>query len=76
MFQWTDAKNLRIPVLAMLQAFADDSAAQTGDRRLFLAGYLHRPDAWVRFSEVWHAELCSWPEIEFFKASEAILRKR
>lgn len=57
--------------MAALQAFADDSAAQTGDRRLFLAGYLHRTDAWARFSDVWRAELRSWPAIEYFKASEA-----
>jgi hypothetical protein len=57
--------------LTILQAFADDSAAQTGDRRLFLAGYLHRAEVWVRFSDVWHAELSSWPAIEYFKASEA-----
>jgi hypothetical protein len=57
--------------LAVFRAFADDSAAQTGDRRLFLAGYLHRTDVWARFSDFWHAELCSWPTIEYFKASEA-----
>ncbi|MET3905886.1 hypothetical protein ABID59_000207 [Bradyrhizobium sp. S3.3.6] len=57
--------------MAVLQAFADDSAAQTGDRRLFLTGYLHRTEVWTRFSEIWRAELRSWPAIEYFKASEA-----
>jgi hypothetical protein len=57
--------------LAFLQAYTDDSAAQKGDRRLFLAGYLHRADVWAAFSEDWHAELRSWPAIEYFKASEA-----
>jgi hypothetical protein len=57
--------------LAFLQAFTDDSAAQRGDRRLFLAGYLHRADVWTSFSDHWRAELKAWPAIEYFKASEA-----
>lgn len=57
--------------MALLQAFTDDSAAQSGDRRLFLAGYLHRADAWVSFSQAWEAELKAWPPIEYLKASEA-----
>lgn len=57
--------------MAFLQAFTDDSAAQTGDRRLFLAGYLHRADVWASFSDHWQAELKAWPAIEYFKASEA-----
>lgn len=57
--------------LAFLQAFTDDSVAQTGDRRLFLAGYLHRADAWASFSDDWHAVLSAWPAIDYFKASEA-----
>jgi hypothetical protein len=57
--------------LAFLRAFTDDSAAQEGDRRLFLAGYLHRADAWAAFSDHWDAELKAWPAIEYFKASEA-----
>jgi hypothetical protein len=57
--------------LAFLQAFTDDSAAQDGDRRLFLAGYLHRADVWASFSDAWDAELKAWPSIKYFKASEA-----
>jgi hypothetical protein len=57
--------------LAFLQAFTDDSAAQTGDKRLFLAGYLHRADAWASFSDSWNAELKAWPAIKYFKGSEA-----
>ncbi len=55
--------------LAFLRAFADDSAAQTGDKRLFYSGYLHRADAWADFSEAWDFELHQWPAIEYFKAS-------
>lgn len=57
--------------LAFLQAFTDDSVAQTGDRRLFLAGYLHRADAWASFSNDWHAALRTDPAIDYFKAKEA-----
>jgi hypothetical protein len=57
--------------LAFLRAFTDDSAAQTGDRRLFLAGYLHRADVWAELSDDWEAELKAWPTVEYFKASEA-----
>lgn len=55
----------------LLQAFTDDSAAQAGDKRLFLAGYLHRADVWASFSKAWHEELKAWPAIEYLKASEA-----
>lgn len=57
--------------LAFLRAFIDDSAAQSGDRRLFMAGYLHRADVWADFSEAWHYELQAWPSIQYFKAKEA-----
>lgn len=57
--------------LALLQAFTDDSAAQSGDRRLFLAGYLHRADAWSNFSNDWYKALTARPSIGYFKASEA-----
>jgi hypothetical protein len=57
--------------LAFLRAFIDDSAAQAGDRRLFLAGYLARADVWAHFSESWHQELNAWPSIDYFKGSEA-----
>jgi hypothetical protein len=57
--------------LAFLRAFIDDSATDVGDRRLFMAGYLHRADQWAEFSDVWDRELRSWPSIEYFKMSEA-----
>jgi hypothetical protein len=55
----------------LLQAFTDDSTAQAGDKRLYLAGYLHRADVWASFSRDWHKELKAWPAIEYLKASEA-----
>ena len=53
----------------LLQAFTDDSAAQAGDKRLYLAGYLHRADVWASFSKDWHKELKAWPAIEYLKAN-------
>jgi hypothetical protein len=55
--------------LVFLRAFIDDSVAQTGDKRLFYAGYLHRADAWAEFSEAWDWELHQWPAIDCFKGS-------
>jgi hypothetical protein len=57
--------------LAFLRAFTDDSAAQTGDRRLFMAGYLNRADVWARFSEAFDEERRASPAIEYLKMSEA-----
>jgi hypothetical protein len=57
--------------VAFLKAFTDDSASNVGDRRLFLAGYLHNTDVWEAFSREWARELRAWPPIEYFKAKEA-----
>lgn len=57
--------------MVILKAFTDDSMAQTGDRRLFLAGYLHNVHAWDAFSRDWQRELRAWPTIDYFKAKEA-----
>lgn len=38
-------------LMVMLQAFVDDSASETGDRRLFLAGYIDRPMKALLMSE-------------------------
>jgi hypothetical protein len=57
--------------LAFLQAFTDDSAAETGDRRLFFAGYLNRTQDWALFSDAWAEELQTTPAIEYLKMTEA-----
>jgi hypothetical protein len=57
--------------LASLQAFIDDSASDSGDRRLYLAGYLNRADRWAHFSVAWREELKAAPSIDYFKMSEA-----
>ena len=63
--------------LAFLQAYIDDSYSDTGDRRLFLAGYLHNADTWQKFSDEWQNVLNEAPAIDYFKMSEAnSLRKQ
>jgi hypothetical protein len=57
--------------MASLEAFIDDSASDTGDRRLYLAGYLNRADKWALFSEAWREELRAAPSIDYLKMSEA-----
>src|SRR4051794_29919926 len=57
--------------MVMLQAFVDDSASETGDRRLFLAGYLHNAEAWAMLSDAWERELKKPPSIAYFKMQEA-----
>ena len=43
--------------LAFLKAFIDDSAAETGDKRLFMAGFINDANSWSLFSEAWDEEL-------------------
>jgi hypothetical protein len=57
--------------LAFLQAYIDESQAESGDQRLFFAGYLNRARAWGLFSEAWDEELRRKPSIEYLKMSEA-----
>ena len=57
--------------MVALQAFADDSAAESGDKRLFLAGYISTVERWIRFSRAWQAELRRTPAIAYLKMSEA-----
>lgn len=57
--------------LAFIRAFFDDSASDTGDRRLFLAGYINRADSWALFAEAWDEELRAEPAIDYLKMAEA-----
>ena len=54
-----------------LQAFIDDSASDSGDQRLFLAGYLNLASRWKLFSAAWQEELSNKPTIKYLKMSEA-----
>ena len=58
-------------VLAFLQAFVDDSAAERGDGRLFMAGYINTVANWERFSDDWNAVLRRQPEIDYLRMTEA-----
>jgi Protein of unknown function (DUF3800) len=58
--------------LAFLQAFSDDSASETGDRRLFMAGYVNRAEAWSSFAEAWATGLQEYPSIGYLKMVEAV----
>ena len=58
-------------LLVMLQAYVDDSACDTGDRRLFLAGYVSTAKNWAQFSDLWAAALAAAPSISYLKMSEA-----
>lgn len=55
----------------MLQVYIDDSYSDAGDQRLFLAGYINKPDKWARFSDAWREELRVSPSIDYLKMSEA-----
>lgn len=57
--------------LVALQAYVDDSASETGDRRLFLAGYINTADKWIRFSDAWQEQLQASPSITYLKMKEA-----
>lgn len=54
-----------------LHAYIDDSASDTGDRRLFLAGYVNFEHIWSAFSAAWAAELARPPTIAYFRMAEA-----
>jgi hypothetical protein len=60
--------------MVALQAFVDDWAAETGDKRLFLAGYIGTAIQWIAFSYsyAWDIELRKSPSINYFKMSEAV----
>jgi hypothetical protein len=57
--------------LAFLRAFADDSASEVGDRRLFIAGYMNRTEDWALFADAWDEELKAEPAIDYLKMAEA-----
>jgi hypothetical protein len=55
----------------VLQAFVDDSGSATGDKRLFLAGYIHRIDHWVEFSNDWITALQEPPALKSLHMTKA-----
>lgn len=62
-------------LLVMLQAYVDDSISPSGDRRLYLAAYVHHAEAWAEFSDAWDAALRAEPAVESFHMVEAQNRR-
>lgn len=58
-------------LLAVLQAYTDESAAETGDQRLFMAGYVHTAEGWSMFSDLWIGALGLEPPIDYLHMVEA-----
>lgn len=58
-------------VLVFLQAFIDDSVAEKGDGRLFMAGYINTTENWGRFSDDWDKVLSRDPKIDYLRMAEA-----
>ncbi|MEJ1965220.1 MAG: hypothetical protein WDO56_28260 [Gammaproteobacteria bacterium] len=57
--------------MAVLQAFADDSARRLGDQRLYVAGYLNSSYKWDLFAKAWAEELRSGLAIQRLKMADA-----
>lgn len=55
----------------MFEAYSDDSAAESGDRRLFIAGYLNSTEGWALFRDAWDECLRTEPKIDYLKMVEA-----
>lgn len=58
-------------ILVMLEAFIDDSSSESGDRRLFLAGYVGTATEWIKFADAWDRDLRANPSIDYFHMVEA-----
>jgi hypothetical protein len=57
--------------LAFLRAAIDDSASETGDKRLFMAGYLNTAENWALFADAWADELKAVKPISYLRMNEA-----
>jgi Protein of unknown function (DUF3800) len=57
--------------LVFLQAYIDDSVSQSGDGRLFLAGYINSTENWMRFSDAWERELHYPKSVDYLHMVEA-----
>lgn len=58
-------------VLVFLQAFIDDSVAERGDGRLFMAGYINTVENWAKFSDDWDKVLKREPQLPYLRMVEA-----
>ena len=57
--------------MSIVQAVIDDSASESGDKRLFLAGYVNRAEKWGLFADAWEDELISGKAIGYLHMVEA-----
>ena len=57
--------------MTSLQAYTDESAAQTGSKRLFFCGYISTSENWVDFCVAWNAVLDQDSRIEYLHMVEA-----
>jgi Protein of unknown function (DUF3800) len=57
--------------MRLLQAFSDDSASESGDRRLFMAGYVYPEEGWKSFADAWSSALRQSPSIDYLHMVEA-----
>ena len=62
-------------LLAVLQAYVDDSQGASGRCPLTLAALIMPGEEWARFSDDWDAALAQEPAIEYFKMVEAHNRR-
>lgn len=60
----------RAQKIMVFVGFADDSASDSGGRRMFLAAYIHHAENWARFADLWRYEL-DRDSLEYFKMVEA-----
>ena len=58
-------------LLLVLQAYIDESASESGDKRLVMAGYVSSVPEWERFSDDWDCELRRPPSIDYLRMVEA-----
>jgi len=61
--------------ILVLNAYVDESSAQSGSREYCLAGYMTTAAEWMKFSDLWDDALHEFPSIESFHAVEAQGRK-
>jgi hypothetical protein len=58
--------------MVFLQSYADDSASDDGDQRLFMAGFVGLAQNWAAFSDDWHWALKhGGPPIDYLRMVEA-----
>ena len=68
-------EDLKRKPMTFLHAYIDDSASDSGDQRLYFAGYINSAHNWRLFTDAWDDELKSTPSISYLKMVEASNRR-